>query len=155
MPNKSIQLLLKVQDQHTDQMYPGYPFAGSLIIDLNQNKIYFSDMVKSVSLQRGLQMLNDKLLYQALGCKNTVKGNWLTKSEMLSPKDYINSVPLESFYIDCENAVRLYFAINSAIRSHVKGQDTGIIFAIIDEECDYVDCVLFKTRKEVEKYCAQ
>lgn len=80
-------------------------------------------------------------------------------------KDYIE-MDRHEFYIDNENAVRFYFALNSAIRKCKKAQkvddvDEGTkepvkgepryILAIIDDQSEYVDVLTFTNYKEMEK----
>ena len=144
-----IEKLLYCQQYLDDMKYPGYPFATSIVIDLEDDKAWIEGNKNPFSIKEALEKISAAICYQALICSNTTKGGWLNNSHLEEPNYYLHKAKDEDFMIDNIDAVRFYFALNAAI---VNKQDNKYIFASIDAECDYIGVSSFKTLNEIEKY---
>lgn len=147
---EEIRILRKCQKIANDNVYPGYPLQEVWIIDMENGKVWDASYhSKPISIDKMFQKLNNITAYCSLGSNKATKGNWLIDTKMDSPQSYLDS-EYEDFYIDDLKIVKFYFAINSAIR---KSRDTkNIIFAIIDEDCEWVDCQVFTNKEDIKKY---
>lgn len=124
--------------------YPGYPFSKSIVIDFSTNEKY----VDSEKVENFNELFAE-LLYQGIDSDYSIKGTFVRNSEMGTPKEFIEAKE-EDFYFDNLDAIKLYFALCSAIREN---QDTNhYLFACIDGESSWVEVKVLKTNKQVDKY---
>ena len=141
-----IKYLRKCQKSLWDQQYPGYPYQLSVVIDLKE-KAGYKDVGRKMPLDRLLKEVNNELIYQSLGANNTSKQTFIIDQHLEDHSKYLLA-EYGDFFIDNLNAVRFYFALNSAIVHNQK----GYIFAMIDEECECVDVKVFNNLEEIKKY---
>lgn len=147
---QEVRLLRKAQKIAWDNMYPGYPFSMTIIIDLEDKSAYVNWCGKKISLSRALEQVYSKLIYQCLGANNTSKKSFLVDQHLEDYQTYLKCNE-EDFWFNNLNAVRFYFALNSAIFNHKK-TDKGYVFGIIDDDCDYVDVRVFNDLKDIQAY---
>lgn len=159
---KEIKELRKIQKYSWNLMYPGYPFAECVVIDLNkvdenayepEGKIWLSWYNKKpVRLSKGLEQLESKILYQTLGFKGATKGSFIIDPHIDSYKKILKA-NYDDFYIDNDYAAKFYMSLVSAIRTYMhKG---AIIIGIIDMDSDFVDVKVFHGKnkwKEINNY---
>lgn len=148
-----IEQLLIAQENARNQVYPGYPYQDSIIVDCD-NKIAFNHFGYSASEETILYELYAKLLFKVLGDRKATKPTWLNDREIASKEDYCDyNFDSDRLYIDDELATRLYFAIQSAFceikDKAIKG---AILFAFIDEDCEMIDCKIFTTEQQAKDY---
>lgn len=152
---KEIKLLQKCQQFMLNNIYPGYSFQLSAIIDIESDKVYDDDeslySSKTYTIEEFLKNITVKLAYRGLGCSKMTKGSWIVEQDLGSHEDILKAND-EEFYLDNMNAIKLYFALNSAIRTCQKNNKKSIIFAAIDDELDFVDLKVFNNYEEIEGY---
>ena len=145
-----IKLLRKAQKVLWENQYPGYPFQVSIIIDLEEKCGWFDYCGRKESLNSILSKLNNILIYQCLDARNTNKRTFIIDQHLEDYRKYLD-YDYEDFSIDNLNAVKLYFALNSAIYNRKK-KDKGFIFAVVDEDSEYVDVRVFNNEHDIQAY---
>lgn len=150
MKSELVKYLLKVQKCASEQVWPGYPFRDSVIIDLSNDKCY-QERTRATTFRNFLKELKNRCFDYVLGCQDNQKGSWyfgepqLEKAECFTSYDFDDS----KLYIDEPLVARYYLAIMSAYNEVVKSKkDNVIIFADVDLNEDYVFC---KTYTSVEQ----
>lgn len=143
-----IKLLRNCQRILNDNVYPGYPFQMSVIIDM-KTKDAWIDLNRKTTLSAFMQRLNNATVFCSLGTTKANKGSWVQDRTMSSPEEILNAES-DDFYIDNLEVTKFYFAVNAAIRE-CRDKDS-IIFACVDCNCDYVDCKIFNKKEDIEKY---
>lgn len=145
--------LRKHQIAMQNNTFPGYPYQDSIIIDCGANVAYDHDCHKR-SINGLLKDIYSRLLYLTIGHTESTKSTWLQNRHISSVEHFTNSLfNPEEIYIDSTLAARFYLAIQSAlcdIKDHDK--NNAILWACIDENCDFIDCRVFTSLEEIKKY---
>lgn len=147
---EEVKLLRKAQNVIWNNQYPGYPFELSVIIDLEDKCAWVDYNGEKTDLDSALKEINNMLIYQCLGANNTNKKSFLVDQHLEDYQAYLKCNE-DDFWFDNLNAVRFYFALNSAIFNHKKN-DKGFVFGVIDDDCDYVDVRVFDNKKDIQAY---
>ena len=70
---EEIKLLRKAQKSLWDNMYPGYPFQLSIVIDLEEKSAWIDYCGRKTKLENALMLVSSKLMYVGAGAQNTSK----------------------------------------------------------------------------------
>ena len=145
-----IKLLRKAQKLLWENQYPGYPFQTSIIVDVADKCAWVDYCGRKVNLETALARIGNKLLYAGLGARKTDKRTFIIDQHLEDYKEYLDYNE-EDFYFDNLNAIRLYFALSSAIFNR-KTYDNVFVFGVIDDECDLVDVRVFDNEHDIQAY---
>ena len=145
-----IRLLRKAQKVLWENQYPGYPFQMSVIVDLEEQCAWVDYVSHKTNLNEAIAKIYGTLMYVSFGARNTDKRTFIIDQHLEDYKKYLD-YDEEDFYIDNVNAVRFYFALSSAIYNRKKN-DKRVVFAVIDDESDFVDVQVFDNIHDIEEY---
>ena len=150
---QEIKLLQKAQKIMRDNMYPGYPYQDSIIIDLENNQAY-DHYGRKRSKDKLLKEIYADLLYQVVGHTESTKRTFIQDRHISNIDHFTDSrFDIDELYIDSDLAARFYLAIQSALCEIYDNKITkGFMFACMDADCDYIEVKIFTELKEVNKF---
>ena len=158
---KKVKQIIRVCESN---QYPGYPYCHYGVIDFKTKDCWDSNRRKNFVIDNNWRNFSTQfeagMLYHVLDSRFDQKGNFIFNAHMDSYQKFLTEPwqtsrddgddPIENFYIDNQELVRLYFAVYAAIRQYKN--TNKIMFYAYDGDSEYVDVLLFDSLDEINKY---
>lgn len=160
MLKAEIKALNRCHKNHWDNMYPGYPLAITVSVDLETKEVWITKLGFGYKRKTTIEKLGDILSDSVMGTVVTIFGNRgsFTQNEKWDTVENILQGGNDDFYLNDVDPAKFYYAMYVAIKKNLGKK--GFVFGQIIKECDYVgveefmgDNALEKINKYTKDYC--